>query len=52
MDFTYLEGATFHNARIRKAIFPFARISLDQILASVKTGKKLKMEHMGRDEHA
>ena len=49
-DFTYLAGCTFRNARVRKAIFPFNRVTLDKILHSVRTGKKLKMERGRYDD--
>ena len=38
-----VDGATFRAAKVRKAIFTFSRVSLDQILASVKTGRRVRM---------
>ena len=45
MDFCYLEGATFRGARVKKTIFPINRISLAQIYACVKSGRKLTMDN-------
>lgn len=49
-DFANLDGCTFKNAKVKKAIFPNPRQSLDEILASVRTGKKVKVEAKHLDE--
>ena len=51
LDFSELDGASFKGAKIRKAIFPLSRISLEQLQQSVRTGRKVKMERgRGLDE--
>lgn len=50
LDFTNLEGTTFRGAKIRKTIFPFHRVTMDQIQTAVRTGRRLKMEPRKDDE--
>ena len=47
LDFTNLDGCTFHRAKVKKAIFPFHRIPLDDILESVRTGTRVRMLSRG-----
>ena len=48
-DFANLDGCTVKGARVKKAIFPLNRISLDEILDAVKTGQRLRMISTGHD---
>lgn len=50
LDFCNLDGCTFRGAKIRKAIFPFSRLSLDEIQVSVRTGKRVRMERRDLDD--
>jgi uncharacterized protein YjbI with pentapeptide repeats len=43
LDLANVDGATFRAANVRKAIFTFSRISLEQILQSVRTGRRVRM---------
>ena len=49
LDFANLDGCTVKGARVKKAIFPLNRISLDEILDAVKTGQRLRMISTGHD---
>lgn len=46
MDLSNLDGATFRNAKIRKTMFPFSRVSIDQIKRSVRTGRKVEVHRL------
>jgi len=48
-DFANLEGASFRGAKVRKAIFPYNRLPLEDVLHSVRTGRKVRM-HRGAAE--
>lgn len=50
LDFAYLDGCTFKDARVRKAIFPFNRLPLQQVLTSVRTGRKVRMDAARGDD--
>lgn len=50
LDFCNLDGCTFHEAKIRKAILPFARLPLEEVQASVRTGKRVRMEMRALEE--
>lgn len=43
LDLANVDGATFREANVRKAIFAFSRVSLEQILQSVRTGRRVRM---------
>ncbi len=47
LDFTNLDGATFKEAKVRKAIFPLNRVSLEQVQTSVRTGARIRMDARG-----
>ena len=49
LDFANLDGCTLKGARVKKAIFPLHRISMDEVLDSVKTGARLRMASGGTD---
>ncbi len=50
LDFTILDGCTFKGAKIRKAIFPFNRVSLQSLNEAVRSGKRIRMERRGSDD--
>lgn len=50
LDYSNLDGCSFRNAKIRKAIFPFSKLPLEEIQASVKTGKKVRMDRGRLDD--
>ena len=43
LDFANLEGVTLRCARIRKATFPLKKVTMDEVRASVCSGKRLCM---------
>jgi uncharacterized protein YjbI with pentapeptide repeats len=43
LDFANLDGSTFRDAKVRKAIFPFNRISMDNVQQSVRSGRRIRM---------
>ena len=43
-DYSNLDGCTFRAAKVKKAIFPFNRLSLEAVMESVRTGRKVRME--------
>lgn len=43
LDFSNLEGVTLKGARIRKATFPLNRVAMNDVLASVQTGRRLQV---------
>ena len=49
-DYAWLDGVTFRGAKIRKAVFPLKRLSLDTIRESVRTGKRVAMEPFALDD--
>lgn len=49
LDFANLDGCTLKGAWVKKAIFPLARISMDEILDAVKSGQRLRMSSPGHD---
>jgi len=49
-DFANIDGCTFRNAKVKKAIFPNPRVTLDEILASVRTSRRVKVEPKHLDE--
>lgn len=49
-DYAWLDGVTFRDAKVRKAILPVRRLSLDAVRESVRTGKKVSMERMPIDD--
>ena len=49
LDFANLDGCTLKGAWVKKAIFPLARISMDEILEAVKSGQRLRMSSPGHD---
>lgn len=44
LDYSNLDGCSFKNAKIKKAIFPFAKLPLEEVQLSVRTGKKVRMD--------
>ena len=48
-DFANLDGCTVKGARVKKAIFPLNRITMDEILDAVRTGQRLRMVSTGHD---
>ena len=50
LDFTNLDGCTFRGAKVRKAIFPYTRLSLEEVMTSVRTGRKVRMTSRGLDD--
>jgi uncharacterized protein YjbI with pentapeptide repeats len=50
LDYANLDGCTFRNAKIRKAVFPLSKLPLADIQASVRTGRKVKMDKGRLDE--
>ena len=50
MDFSNLDGCTFKDAKIRKAIFPYNRLPLEELLHSVRTGRRVRMDARGFDD--
>lgn len=49
-DYANLDGSTFRAAKIRKAIFPVKRLSLNAVKASVRTGERVRMEAALHDD--
>lgn len=49
-DFAHLDGCTFLGARIRKTVFPFSQLPLEEIKRSVRTGRKVRMSPVDHDE--
>ena len=49
-DFANIDGCTFRGAKVRKAIFPNPRQTLDEVTASVKTGRRVRVEVKQLDE--
>lgn len=49
-DFANIDGCTFRNAKVKKTIFPNPRVTLDEIHASVRTGRRVKVEVKQLDE--
>ena len=49
-DFANIDGCTFRSAKIKKAIFPNPRQTLDEIMQSVRSGKRVKVEAKHLDE--
>ena len=49
-DYAWLDGVTFRAAKIRKAVFPLKKLSLDSIRESVRTGKRVAMEPFALDD--
>ena len=43
LDFANLDGVTLKAARVRKAIFPQERLSMDSVWSAVRTGHRLEM---------
>lgn len=46
-DYANLDGVTFKGARFRKALFPYKRLSAEQIRASIRTGEPVRMDASG-----
>lgn len=44
LDCANIDGCTFRNARIRKTIFPLNRSGMDQVMESVRSGSRVRME--------
>ncbi len=49
LDFANIDGCTFHNAKVKKAIFSFHRVTLESIMESVRTGGMVRMETRGSE---
>lgn len=49
-DYCNLDGVSFRDAKIKKAIFPYKRLSVEAIQRSVRTGERVKMEPMRHEE--
>ena len=43
LDYANLDGCTFKDALVRKAVFPFARLSREEVHQSVRTGARVRM---------
>jgi uncharacterized protein YjbI with pentapeptide repeats len=41
LDFSNLEGVTLKGARIRKTTFPLRRVTMNDVINSVNTGRRL-----------
>lgn len=50
LDYAWLDGVSLKDAKVRKAIFPLRRVSMDTIRESVRTGKRLAMERIPLDD--
>ena len=50
LDFSNLEGCTVKDAKIRKAIFPLARIPMERLKKAVTTGHRLYMDSLRTPE--
>ena len=46
-DYANLDGVTFKGARFRKAIFPYKRLPMEQIRASIQGGQRVRMDASG-----
>ncbi len=43
-DYANLDGVTLRGAQVRKAMFPYRRVSAEAVREAVRTGKRLTME--------
>lgn len=49
-DYAWLDGVSLRGAKVRKAAFPYKKLSIDDVQESVRTGKKLRMEQLALDD--
>ena len=50
LDYSNLDGCSFRNAKIRKAVFPLSRLPLPDLQASVRTGRRVRMDRGRLDD--
>lgn len=46
LDLANLDGASFKGARLKKAILPNGKVALDEIVSSVRTGRRVAMSRI------
>ena len=49
-DYANLDGVVLKGAKVRKAMFPYRRVSAESVRESVRTGKRLTMESAPLEE--